>query len=176
MAGRPLAGAARAILVAVFLVGFGGQAALARQAHDETADRVAIEQLTIEYSYRLDHGRANDLAELFTEDATFDNDNIPLHAVGRKAIADYYAKRALEKRTTRHVSTNLHIVFETPDKARSTRIITYYRADSLTPPFPATVGSIGEYDEVFERGADGKWLIAARKQNILFGGGVLPAK
>src|SRR5690606_3036191 len=48
--------------------------------HDEAADREKIQQLTIEYSYRLDHGRANDLAELFTTDAVFNNPNIPLRA------------------------------------------------------------------------------------------------
>jgi hypothetical protein len=32
----------------------------------ETAGRAAIERLTIEYAYLLDHGRAGELAALFT--------------------------------------------------------------------------------------------------------------
>ena len=137
---------------------------------DETADRVAIEQLVIEYYYLLDHGRATEIAALFTPDAVFDNPNMGLRAVGREAIAAYYARRAAEPRTTRHISTNLRLVFETSDRASGTRTILYYRGDGDTPPFPAEPGSVGEYREVFQRGADGKWRFASRKSQLLFVG------
>ncbi|MGD9811570.1 MAG: nuclear transport factor 2 family protein [Sphingobium sp.] len=145
-----------------------GSAAMAKR--DETVDRVAIEQLTVEYSYLLDHGRANELADLFTPDGVFDNPNIGLHAEGREAIGTYYAKRAADPRTTRHISTNLHIIFETPDRATGTRLITYYRGDGPGPIFPAEPGSVSEYSEIYQRGTDGKWRFAYRNNRHLFSG------
>lgn len=139
-------------------------------ARDETADRVAIEQLTVEYGYLLDHGRADELAALFTPDGVFENPNQKMRAVGREAIAAFYARRAAEPRTTRHVSTNLRIIFETPDRATGTRLITYYRGDGVEPPFPAKPGSVGEYSEIYERDADGRWRFAFRRQAIIFSG------
>lgn len=136
----------------------------------ETADRVAIEQLVIEYAYLLDNGRANELAALFTPDGVLDIHNLGLRAVGREAIAEYYARRAAAPRTTRHISTNLRLVFETPERASGTRLILYYRGDGPTPPFPAKPGSVGEYVEVFQRGADGRWRFASRKSRLLFTG------
>jgi ketosteroid isomerase-like protein len=137
-------------------------------ARDDTADRVAIEQLVVEYSYLLDHGRATELAALFTPDAIFDNPNLKLHAVGREAIAAYYARRAVEPRTTRHITTNLRLAFDAPDRARGTRTILYYRGDGAGPPFPAAPGSVGEYVELFKRGPDGRWRFASRASTIIF--------
>jgi ketosteroid isomerase-like protein len=146
----------------------GAANAKAPVVRDETADRVAIERLVVDYSYLLDHGRANELASLFTPDAIFDNPSLKLHAVGRDAIAAYYARRVTEPRTTRHITTNLHLEFETADRARGTRTILYYRGDGAGPPFPAAPGSVGEYVELFKRGPDGRWRIASRQSAIIF--------
>jgi hypothetical protein len=155
------------VAVLAGLVSFAGtQAASAR---DETTDRVAIEQLTIEYAYRLDHGRAGELAALFTPDAALET--LEVRAVGREEIAAYYARRAADPRTTRHVSTNLRLVFDGRDRAMGTRTILYYRGDGAGPPFPAKPASVGEYSEVFERGRDGKWRFASRVNKLLFSGG-----
>lgn len=163
----------RAVVLAGFLVFASGHAAAQvsppRAAmRDETADRVAIEQLTIEYAYLLDHGRAAELAALFTPDAVFET--LEARAVGRAAIAAYYARRAADPRTTRHISTNLRLVFETPDRATGTRTILYFRGDGAGPPFPAKPGAVGEYSEIFERGRDGKWRFASRVNKLLFSG------
>ena len=135
---------------------------------DEMVDRVAIERLVIEYYYLLDHGRASEIPALFTSDAVFDNPNLGLRAVGHAAIRAYFAQRATELRTTRHISTNLRLVFETPDRASGTRTILYFRGDGGTPPFPAEPGSVGEYREVFQRGKDGRWRFAFRQSELLF--------
>jgi hypothetical protein len=135
--------------------------------HDENADRVAIDRLVVEYSYLLDHGRANELAMLFTSNGVFENPNLGLRAVGRGAIAAYYAKRAAEPRTTRHITTNLRLVFETPDRASGTRTILYYRGDGIGPTFPAKPGAVGEYTEVFQR-EGGKWRFASRVNSLIF--------
>jgi hypothetical protein len=137
-------------------------------SRDETADRVAIERLTIEYSYLLDHGRAGELAALFTPNGVLETPGAGSQIVGREAIAAYYARRAADPRTTRHVSTNLRLVFETPDRASGTRLILYYRGDGAGPPFPAKPAAVGEYTESFRRGRDGKWRFASRVNAILF--------
>lgn len=139
-------------------------------ARDETADRVAIERLTIEYAYLLDHGRATELPALFTRDAVFET--LDFRAVGREAIAAYYTRRPVDTRTTRHITTNLHLVFETSDRAVGTRIILYYRGDGTGPPFPTRPAAVGEYTERFERGADGRWRFASRVNRLLFSGNV----
>jgi ketosteroid isomerase-like protein len=143
--------------------------------HTELGDRIAIEALTVKYSYLLDHGRATELAELFTPDAVFDNPNLGDKMIGRPAIAAYYAKRAAIVRTTRHVSTNLYVEFDDPNHAHGARVITYYRGDGAVPPFPAKTGSIGEYTEQWKRCEDGRWRFASRKQQIIFGAGDAPA-
>lgn len=150
----------------------GAQNMGAPAARDETADRAAIERLTIEYAYLLDHGRATELAALFTPDAVFET--LDFRAVGREAIAAYYARRAADPRTTRHITTNLRLVFETPDRALGTRIILYYRGDGAGPPFPARPAAVGEYSERFERGADGRWRFASRVNRLLFSGSDVP--
>lgn len=134
----------------------------------ELADRVEIERLVIEFSYLLDHGQGDRVANLFAPDAVFENPGTGLRAVGRGAIAEYYARRARDPRTTRHVSTNLHLRFETPDRAIGTRLITYYRGDGSGPPFPAEPGSVGEYKEIFVRTPDGKWRFAFRRNELMF--------
>lgn len=171
--GHPIFGHAMLLAAAAPLVGgCAPQARIERSpaAAGETADRVAIEQLVIEYSYLLDHGRATELAALFTPDGVLEIPNLRLQAVGREAIADYYARRAGEPRTTRHISTNLRLVFDTPDRATGTRTILYYRGDGAGPPFPAEPGSVGEYVELFARGADGRWRFASRRSSLLFSG------
>ena len=152
----------------LILLALSGCAGSRLAQRSEAADRIAIEQLTVEYSYLLDHGRAGELAMLFTPDGVFDNPNLGLHAVGREAIAAYYTRRAAETRTTRHISTNLRLLFETRDRATGTRIILYYRGEGAGPPFPAKPGAVGEYAEVFQRGADGKWRFASRVNRLLF--------
>jgi ketosteroid isomerase-like protein len=158
----------RRFCLAALALSTGGCTGMPRPAtvHDETADRVAIEALVVEYAYLLDHGRAAELAMLFTEDGIFET--LGMRAVGRAAIAAYYVRR--EPRTTRHISTNLRLVFETPDRASGTRTILYYRGEGAGPPSPAKPGSVGEYSEVFQRGADGKWRFASRVNKLVFSG------
>ncbi|ODP36279.1 nuclear transport factor 2 family protein [Sphingomonas turrisvirgatae] len=143
-----------------------GPAAKARTAEDELAARAAIERLTIEYAYLLDHGEATRLADLFTPDGVLETDSARL--IGRAAIASYYAKRAKQPWTTRHISTNLRVMFEAPDRASGTRLILYFRGEGTTPPFAAGPGSVGEYREIYVRGHDGRWRFASRVNQILF--------
>lgn len=128
-------------------------------------DRVAIEALGIEYFYLLDHGQAEKLADLFTEDGVQDqSDGKP--KVGRQAIRDYYAARS-KTQITRHVSTNLRLVFTARDRVEGTRTFTRYAGEG--PATPPAVPTVAEYQEVYVRGSDHRWRFALRKVTSLFG-------
>ena len=131
-------------------------------------DYEAIRNVKARYCRFLDTKDWDGFLSLFTPDAVFENPQQGLRLVGRRSIGDYYARRARDPRTTRHVSTNLHLVFEAPDRAVGTRLITYYRGDGNGPPFPAQPGSVGEYTEVFVRGDDGQWRFALRRNELIF--------
>jgi uncharacterized protein (TIGR02246 family) len=137
-------------------------------------DRVAIEDLIATYLYRLDHGQANTLADLFTDDGVLDVGGLGPQK-GRDAIKAYYAKRSTT-RTTRHVSTNLYVVFDDASHARAVHTLTYYAAEGA-PPLPAAAPSgVADYAEKLTRGADGRWRFQHRKPTPIFGfGGPAPA-
>lgn len=137
-------------------------------------DRVAIEDLIATYLYRLDHGEAVTLAELFTEDGVLDVAATgPL--TGREAIRAYYAKRSTT-RTTRHVSTNLYIIFDDATHARAVHTLTYYAAEGMPPLPPMAPAGVADYAETLVKGADGKWRFKHRKPTPIFGfGGAPPA-
>lgn len=144
------------------------------KAEARLLDRVAIEDLIATYLYRLDHGQAVSLAELFTEDGVLDVAATgPL--TGPDAIRAYYAKRSTT-RTTRHVSTNLYVIFDDPTHAHAVHTLTYYAAEGA-PPLPAMApAGVADYSETLVKGADGKWRFKHRKPTPIFGfGGTPPA-
>lgn len=135
-------------------------------------DRLAIEDLIATYLYRLDHGEAITLADLFTEDGVLDMAaTAPL--TGWDAIRAYYAKRSTT-RTTRHVSTNLYIVFDDATHARAVHTVTYYAAEGMPPLPPMAPAGVADYTETLVKGADGKWRFKQRKPTPIFGFGGTP--
>jgi uncharacterized protein (TIGR02246 family) len=136
-------------------------------------DRVAIEDLIATYLYRLDHGQANTLADLFTEDGVLDVAATgPL--TGRDAIGAYYANRSTT-RTTRHVSTNLYIIFDDATHAHAVHTLTYYMAEGA-PPLPAAAPmGVADYAETLVKGEDGVWRFQHRRPTPIFGFAGRPA-
>ena len=128
-------------------------------------DRIAIEALATEYYYLLDHGQAEKLADLFTEDGVqyfaFSNQKL----AGKAEIHKYYQARS-KTRITRHVSTNLRLVFESDDRVSGIRTISYYAGEG--EDIPVAIPSIAEYEEVFVRGDDGQLRFALRKVKGVF--------
>ena len=134
-------------------------------SNEQLLSRVAIEALAVEYFYLLDHGQADKLADLYTDDAVLDRGDGQV-LVGRAAIAKYYASRST-KNITRHVTTNLRLVFETDNRVRGIRTFTHYSGPAAEQAPPA-IPSVAEYEEVFVRGADRQWRFASRKITSLF--------
>jgi SnoaL-like domain len=122
-------------------------------------DRITIEALGIDYYYLLDHGQAEKIADLFVETGRLND------TMGREAIRLFYATRS-KTRITRHVMTNLHLVFDGTRHAAGTRTLTYYSAEGPMPHL--AIPSVAEYNESFEKQSDGRWLFVSRMITDVF--------
>jgi uncharacterized protein (TIGR02246 family) len=169
----------KSFALALTLLTSAGAASVPAATHAKPAkadahllERVAIEDLIATYLYRLDHGQAILLADLFSEDGVLDvSATGPL--TGRDAIRAYYQKRPTT-RTTRHVSTNLYVVFDDAKHARAVHTLTYYAAEGA-PPLPAMApAGVADYSETLVKGTDGKWRFKHRKPTPIFGFGGTP--
>jgi len=129
--------------------------------------RLAIEELNAEFAYRIDRGRSEWVAELFTEHGSYGRASGE-RSVGRDAIRLAYASRsALGPRTARHIFTNLRLTFESEIRASGTCIMTLFAEDGI-PPHVAEPFLVADYDDVYELNGEGNWLYAARTITWLF--------
>lgn len=128
--------------------------------------RSEIEALIAEFAYRIDQGRSETVAELFTEDGWYGRAN-GQKTVGRDAIRAAYAERAARgERTARHIFTNLRLTIDSAEAAHGTTILLLFAGDG-PPPLPARPMVVQDYDDQY-RLEDGVWRFAARATNRLF--------
>lgn len=127
--------------------------------------RSQIEELVTEYGYLFDHGQADRMADLFTENAEFHG--IAGSAKGRDQLHALYVKTAAMMTATRHCCTNLRLTIESPDRASGTVLVTSYghRGEGMGKPHPHTVG---DFQDIYVRGADGRWRFASRRVVTVF--------
>lgn len=120
--------------------------------------RLAIQALTAEHAYRLDHGQADILHELYSEDGEMLG-LPPRDLIGREALAAWGAERVKLARTSRHVETN-HRLMWVDGELKGTLCATVYRSDgpdtSETAPF-----MVGDYEDDFVQ-ENGEWKIRRR--------------
>lgn len=126
---------------------------------DETSERLAIEALVAEFAWRIDHGEAARVPELFTQDGRF---AVPGSAVeGQDQLTEAFSARERQSHTTRHVCTNLRLEILAEDRARGTVLVTLYRHDrerlGELMPF-----AVNDYEDRYERGVDERWRFAER--------------
>jgi ketosteroid isomerase-like protein len=126
-------------------------------AVQELVNRHAITDLIYAYCFHFDNNEPDAVAALFTEDATVDYGPESATIVGSAAIAATIAV-GLEQTfaaTSHHVS-NIQIVFESPDRARSvTYLYAWHRCVDGSPN-----GELwGRYRHRFVR-TDAGWRIA----------------
>jgi len=122
-------------------------------------DKDAIRELLAEYCFRLDDGRFEEMATLFTEDGTWDT--AFGKATGRTAIADLardIRARAGEQRPRGiHLVTNIAIMLD----GDSARVRSNWVVVQNGPDGPK-IGSGGAYrDELVKE--HGQWLFRYRK-------------
>jgi uncharacterized protein (TIGR02246 family) len=122
-------------------------------------DKDAIRELMAEYCFRLDEGRYDDMAALFTEDGTWHT--AFGKASGRAAIAtlaaDIRARAGANRPRAAHLVTNTVIVLE----GERARVQSNWMVMQNSPDGPR-IGSGGAYhDKIVRR--DGLWLFHYRK-------------
>lgn len=120
--------------------------------------RLAILALTNEHAWRLDHGAADTLFELYAEDGEL-LQLPPRDLIGRDAIKAWGAERVKLPRVSRHVETN-HRIFWQGGKLRGTLYASVYRCEAEpatdTQPF-----MVGDYEDEYVLSGT-RWLIRRR--------------
>lgn len=121
--------------------------------------RREIESVLVEWSWLIDHGRAQDAAVLFTQDA--EQSIAGVTASGIEAIAQGLKRRAdMTGRTSRHVISNLRLSMSSDATVDVTWILTLYRSDDAGKPAKPIL--VGDVQDSFRKEASG-WKIRSRK-------------
>jgi hypothetical protein len=123
------------------------------------ADEDEIRDLVIEFVWRVDHGQADTVHELFTDDGELTLG--PNAMRGRGAIVAWGARRAMEARQSLHLVSNIRITASTPDQAQVNSYLVVYVEDPGGPS-PDTPLSVGEYRDEFVK-TDVGWRFASRR-------------
>jgi uncharacterized protein (TIGR02246 family) len=130
----------------------------------DAAARAEIEELVFLHAWLLDHGRGEEIAELYTSDGVMVGVGPDRH--GRDGILGY-ARARKPSRTARHVCSNVRVQKVDDERMTGTFIITLYRSDD-TPPLDATPVAVADIDDEYRRCDDGRWRIARRRISIIF--------
>ncbi|WP_309085745.1 nuclear transport factor 2 family protein [Chelativorans sp.] len=129
--------------------------------------RLEIEALNAEFAYLIDHDLSEGVADLFTVDGVYGR-STGGRSVGREAIRESYKRRKSGgPRTARHVFTNLRLTPVDDGRVKGTCILTLYARDGL-PPHPADPMVVADYDDIYERGDDGRWRFKERIISWIF--------
>ncbi|MCT9079317.1 nuclear transport factor 2 family protein [Streptomyces fulvoviolaceus] len=133
----------------------------------------ACERLILDFVHRLDLGEPGSVAELFTEDGSWEWPVDGRRFVGRDALRKYFGSRP-DDRLSRRLMSNVLVTVASSDTATATSYFTTYRIDGHdggTAPVPSGPPvQVGHYEDTFRRSADGAWLLASRVLHLPFGG------
>jgi hypothetical protein len=129
-----------------------------------SVERSDLAQLVVEVAWRIDHGAADTVYELFTEDAVMQlGDQSPIR--GRHALMEWGDRRVALPRRTIHSCANFRFRKIDPETADGTVAVTIYLAEggrASSTPF-----AVGEFTDVYRRAPNG-WLVEARTMTVLF--------
>lgn len=128
------------------------------------ADHAALARLVTEIVWRIDHGQADTVHELFVEDGEMVLG--PASLTGREQIATWGRERAGSPFTSRHVCTNMRFVPDGTDGALGSTVVTVYRYSGAGLG-DTTAHGVGEYTDRFVRTADG-WRFVSRRIDLHF--------
>ncbi|MFF1441885.1 nuclear transport factor 2 family protein [Streptomyces sp. NPDC058295] len=130
----------------------------------------ACERLVVDFVHRLDLGRPDSAAELFTEDGTWEWPAGGRLVKGRAALREHFGSRPVE-RLSRRLMSNVLVTATAPDTALATSYFSTYRVDGyqggVVPAGPPV--QVGHYQDAFRR-VDGVWLLETRVLFLPFGG------
>ncbi|MCC5867012.1 MAG: nuclear transport factor 2 family protein [Gammaproteobacteria bacterium] len=141
----------------------------APDALDLTTQR-QLEALLSEFAWRVDHGMADRVHELFTDDGEISAPGLALK--GRPEIARTFGARSKNpRRVSRHFWSNPR--FERLGE-RTVRVITavqtYMHVLADNEALPAPVGScvVGDSTDIMDHGSDGRWRFRSRTLDVVF--------
>jgi hypothetical protein len=139
------------------------EAALPEQLVSD-ADHVALSRLVVEISWRIDHGRADTVWELFVPDGVLDTSDAPL--VGHDAIREWGQARDVSTVRTRHIVSGMRFIDRGNGQATGSTLLTVFMHDGPEQgaPVPAVVG---EDTDDFIR-TDVGWRFVRRTFETLF--------
>ncbi|MFI5547821.1 nuclear transport factor 2 family protein [Streptomyces sp. NPDC051815] len=130
----------------------------------------ACERLIVEFVHRLDLGDPSAVADLFTQDGTWEWPAGDRRIAGRDALRTYFDNRPAD-RLSRRICTNILVTVTSADTASATTYFTTYRVDGyregLVPPRPPV--QVGHYEDTFRK-ADDTWLLTTRTLFLSFAG------
>lgn len=132
--------------------------------------RAELEALLTEFAWRVDHGLAGTVHELFTEDGSIRAPGLALG--GRGEIAEQFAARAADThRVSRHLWSNPR--FERLDRTAvrvTTAVQTFIHRLEDGEALPAAAYTLlaGDSIDVMEAGADGRWRFRSRELVVAF--------
>jgi hypothetical protein len=128
------------------------------------ADHVQLARLVTEIAWRIDHGEADTVHELFVADGEMSLGQTILR--GQEAIRQWGRERAAATYRTRHVCTGMRFVAVGSDMAEGTCVLTVYMHDGdgpgTTVPF-----AVGEDIDRYVR-TDQGWRFTSRSFDQLF--------
>jgi 3-phenylpropionate/cinnamic acid dioxygenase small subunit len=127
------------------------------------ADRQAIINHVMAYSYLIDEARWDDWFALFSDDVVFENSTPELGTViikGKKAFKDLVNNRYIipgktSKGVRRHTQGNVHVAEQTPTTAK---VRTYMLISSVPAADKLQLLTTGTYNAELEK-RGGKWTI-----------------
>jgi hypothetical protein len=138
--------------------------------------RAEIDAVLADWAYYLDHGRLDELAGLFTEDAVFVSGDLEFR--GRVTIKNRYLERTVV-RSTRHTYSGLRVSAMAGDPeaaaaalddaaARPIRVRAWstwvnYAANAAPPVDEVGVYVVADFDDVLTWCADERWRISERR-------------
>jgi hypothetical protein len=136
---------------------------------DELRIRQELEVLNIAFWRDVDSNWGRNAHEFFTEDGVYTTSHKARK--GRDAIRGFYTERQSRgDRVARHLIHNFHVTVHDADHATCEWTMCLYAEDGAPPLLSEPPILIGEVTDECVRGADGRWLYAARTTRPLFKG------
>lgn len=129
--------------------------------------RLALEDLNSAFTHNLDHGKLDELVDLFTEDALYTH--AKRRSEGREQIRKLFVARdAAGVRTVRHLASGLRLEIESPTQARGTSVCLTFAHDGEPPAPHATPHLVADFEDVYRLCEDGRWRFAVRHIQRIF--------
>lgn len=128
------------------------------------ADHLSLSRLVAEISWRIDHGQADLVWELFVADGVLDTGGTPL--VGHDAIRNWGQARVASTVRTRHICSGMRFIDRGDVRATGSTLLAVFMHDGegRGAAVPAVVGE--DTDEFVRTGAG--WRFVSRTFETLF--------